>query len=400
MRTAHRDKFQYRAGLYGSGGSVLEQTDLGGELPDDYVFLDGARVAAVDAGGNSRQLGSATSRAGARCRRSKPRRQATNGSRCSKRRLCRLYASFGDALGSTRVEEEIASGASSPTLVFDADYHPFGSERDFTSTIDPNFKFTGKQRDPETGLDDFGARFYSPVMGRFLTPDWSAAPEAVPYANLNNPQSLNLYGYVGDNPLTFTDADGHCWWFFCAIKDGIVHLGEDLIANFPSQAPDLTPDVATSVTYLYLPSAAEAKSAVKDSGGGSHGEWIYDQKTGLLSHVSPDGNVDLVGVGYSGFGKWHNDPTMQGVKNEGPIPQGGWHIGPQELVVTSANHALRGALPLSPLPGTNTFGRTGFLIHGDNQYQNLTASQGCVIMGSGMRDEVGQSPDRTLMVVP
>jgi hypothetical protein len=42
-----------------------------------------------------------------------------------------------------------------------------------------------------------------------MTPDWSAAPEAVPYANLENPQSLNLYSYVLNNPVTGTDADGH-----------------------------------------------------------------------------------------------------------------------------------------------------------------------------------------------
>ena len=48
-------------------------------------------------------------------------------------------------------------------------------------------------------------------MGRFLSPDWSAKVEPVPYAKLDNPQSLNLYTYVGNNPLIHIDADGHCW---------------------------------------------------------------------------------------------------------------------------------------------------------------------------------------------
>jgi hypothetical protein len=48
-------------------------------------------------------------------------------------------------------------------------------------------------------------------MGRWMSPDWAAKPEAVPYSILDNPQSLNLYGYVLNNPLSRADADGHCW---------------------------------------------------------------------------------------------------------------------------------------------------------------------------------------------
>lgn len=42
-----------------------------------------------------------------------------------------------------------------------------------------------------------------------MSPDWAANAEAVPYANLENPQTLNLYGYVGNNPLTNVDSTGH-----------------------------------------------------------------------------------------------------------------------------------------------------------------------------------------------
>jgi RHS repeat-associated protein len=65
--------------------------------------------------------------------------------------------------------------------------------------------FTGKQRDAETNLDDFDARYYSSQMGRFMSADWSAVPAPVPYANLTNPQTLNLYAIVRDNPETFAD---------------------------------------------------------------------------------------------------------------------------------------------------------------------------------------------------
>src|SRR5437016_10268538 len=71
------------------------------------------------------------------------------------------------------------------------------------------FKFTGKERDSESGLDNFGARYDSSSMGRFITPDWSDEPEPVPYADLGIPQTLNLYAFTGNNPISGTDYDGH-----------------------------------------------------------------------------------------------------------------------------------------------------------------------------------------------
>jgi RHS repeat-associated protein len=65
------------------------------------------------------------------------------------------------------------------------------------------------QQGTVTGLDYFGARYFSGAQGRFTTPDWSAKPQPIPYADLNNPQSLNLYAYVRNNPLTNRDPDGH-----------------------------------------------------------------------------------------------------------------------------------------------------------------------------------------------
>jgi RHS repeat-associated protein len=69
--------------------------------------------------------------------------------------------------------------------------------------------FTGKERDAETGLDYFGARYFSAAQGRFTSPDWSENPRPIPYADLTDPQTLNLYGYVRNNPLSKADPDGH-----------------------------------------------------------------------------------------------------------------------------------------------------------------------------------------------
>jgi RHS repeat-associated protein len=65
---------------------------------------------------------------------------------------------------------------------------------------------TGKERDTESGLDYFGARYYGSSMGRWMSPD---ANDNGDYSDSSNPQSWNLYSYVLNNPLTHTDADGH-----------------------------------------------------------------------------------------------------------------------------------------------------------------------------------------------
>src|SRR5258708_32295809 len=111
-----------------------------------------------------------------------------------------------DSLGSSRVV------AGPGAVCYDGDFTPFGGERAYTSTCSQNYKFEGKERDTETQNDDFGAREYSWRFGRWLSSDWSAVPEPVPYANLTNPQTLNLYSMVHDDPESFADLDGHTSW--------------------------------------------------------------------------------------------------------------------------------------------------------------------------------------------
>jgi RHS repeat-associated protein len=64
-------------------------------------------------------------------------------------------------------------------------------------------KFTGKERDSESGLDDFGARYYASTMGRFVTPDPLMAS-----THVSDPQTWNRYAYALNNPLRYVDPDG------------------------------------------------------------------------------------------------------------------------------------------------------------------------------------------------
>src|ERR1017187_5065920 len=84
------------------------------------------------------------------------------------------------------------------------------------STMQPGYSydavcytFTGKERDSESGLDEFGARYYASSLGRFMTPDWAAKPVTVPCAKFGDPHSLNLYSYVENGPVNRIDPDGH-----------------------------------------------------------------------------------------------------------------------------------------------------------------------------------------------
>jgi RHS repeat-associated protein len=111
-----------------------------------------------------------------------------------------------DMLGSSRTMVQ----AGQTSVCFDADFLPFGYEKDVTTTCTQSYKFESKERDTETLNDDFGARYYTFRLGRWLSADWSSVPAPVPYANLTNPQTLNLYAMVSDNPESFADLDGHC----------------------------------------------------------------------------------------------------------------------------------------------------------------------------------------------
>ena len=67
-------------------------------------------------------------------------------------------------------------------------------------------EFGGKERDAETGLDNFGARYYGGAQGRFTSPDPKIIPNAV-----YDPQSWNKYGYIRNNPLRYVDPNGEDW---------------------------------------------------------------------------------------------------------------------------------------------------------------------------------------------
>lgn len=118
--------------------------------------------------------------------------------------------------------------------------------------------------------------------------------------------------------------------------------------------------------------------------------WIYEQSTGRLKTPMEM----TITSGYSGAPGAVNNPGMQSIKDVGCIPRGWYTFGePMDTV----DHGPE-AIPLTPDPDNEMFGRSGFYMHGDNMHVNETASEGCVIMPRFARDAVVRSEDKRLLV--
>jgi RHS repeat-associated protein len=178
-----------------SGLDALLETDAAGNNPTEYVFFGGKRTARRDPGGS-------------------------------------VFYYFADHLGTSRVQTT-AAGA----VCYDADYYPFGGERAVTNACPNGYKFTGKERDSESSMDYFLARYYSSASGRFMIPDWNSRPVNVPYADFRDPQTLNLYAYLTGNPLNSVDPDGHCGPLCAGVIGGAVGAA----ASLATQALDDEP---------------------------------------------------------------------------------------------------------------------------------------------------------------
>src|ERR1700743_3163455 len=111
---------------------IVAESDLAGTTTSEYVFFDGERVA---------------------------RRDGVNGAGG-------VFYYFSDHLKTASVITD-ASG----NIKAESDYYPWGGELQFTNDDSNHYKFTGKERDSESGLDSFPVRYYGSSIGRWVTPD-------------------------------------------------------------------------------------------------------------------------------------------------------------------------------------------------------------------------------------
>lgn len=161
----------------GIDGAVLDESDSSGNLTDEFVYFGGKRVAHRDISGGT------------------------------------LHFYAQDMIGSSRL-----IFSSSGIVCYSADFYPHGGERPHVNTCNDSYKFTGNERDTESGLDYVIARHYTPSIGRFMTPDTHAG-------QIQNPQTLNLYAYSLNSPEIFVDPSGNDCVYF----------------NTPSGEPEVVP---------------------------------------------------------------------------------------------------------------------------------------------------------------
>jgi hypothetical protein len=98
---------------------------------------------------------------------------------------------------------------------------------------------------------------------------------------------------------------------------------------------------------------------------------------------------------YSGIGEAKNNPDMEEVHGQGPTPRGMYSFGQPYDDPTGLGRLV---MHLDPLPGTDTFGRSAFRIHGDSLEHPGQASHGCIIVPHDLRVHISQAHDRIMKV--
>jgi RHS repeat-associated protein len=156
---------------YDKEGRVISETDQNGNRIRDNVYLNGKLVAEIGSSGE-----------------------------------IRFYHT--DPAGTPLAMTDVNG-----SVVWRADYRPFGEEQIITEAVSNNYQFTGKEKDEETGLHYFGARYLESKIGRFVSPDPVGAVDSrtgsINEKVLRNPQRINLYAYALNNPYRYIDLDGN-----------------------------------------------------------------------------------------------------------------------------------------------------------------------------------------------
>jgi RHS repeat-associated protein len=163
-------------------------------------------------------------------------------------------------------------------------YFPFGQEVRVTADAD-KLKFTGHERDGRS-LDYMHARYYDPLMGRFLSvdPPWESA-------DLKKPQSWNRYAYVLNNPVNLTDPDGKCPFCVQVLKELAVDF---VVDGSPTGSADLPKDPAQRAAYAREMQQWRLEQRAKEIHGALPEATQRRTTTAVAEVTNPDGSKQIL----------------------------------------------------------------------------------------------------------
>ena len=247
-----------------------------------------------------------------------------------------FHYALADWLETKRVQYSLTEGTESLYSSL-----PFGDSLTSTGGDATDRHFTSKERDIESGLDYFGVRYYASSTGRFISPDWAEKPEAVPYSDLMNPQSLNLYGYVGNNPLSKADDNGHCPECMVLADEALQYVSETPAGQAVGNAIGIAGAALGGFIATHASEIVDSYTDAVSRGIGSTGVYvgpIYNQNSPQPGPASPaaalPGNDSLHAPG--------DVPDDQTVVRGGQssIPSSGTFSGAQGATVEEAGKGV------------------------------------------------------------
>jgi RHS repeat-associated protein len=274
---------------YGSGGEILAETSLAGTINEEYIYFAGQRIARVD-----RPSGT-------------------------------VHYYFSNHIGSHTMITS-ATGACEQ----DIDYFPYGGVvTDHCPNVSQRYKFTGKERDSESGLDNFGARYNASSMGRFMTPDPSNLS-----VDFWLPQTWNRYAYALNNPLAVVDRNGLWPWYIHneIIDEAFPGLSKSQLQSLKTASANVDKDQSPAGSYKHGMGNGDAVNNTTTPGDTSdyihqneqtaeqvQADWIASGHTGIApGAMTAFGNAlhtvtDMTSPAHEGYQLWYGTWDFFGV---------------------------------------------------------------------------------------
>ena len=249
------------------------------------------------------------------------------------------YYRHSDWLGSSRL-----ASTPSQTVYSDTAYAPFGQTYASTPS-NPDTSFTGMNQDTVPTVDDFPAREYGALTGRWPSPD----PLGIGAVDPTDPQSWNRYAYVRNSPLSLTDPNG---------MDYEVCVGGDYGYGSSDVPGDCQVYAGSNMTELNSELPCGLYTQGNDNYGGINGTGFCGYEGAMVGTYvyfgQGGGGGSSGGDGGNGGGVGGSNGGSNGENPNGGGPINYWPEGGPKIPVGLAALILPSNCALDPTCGTGT----------------------------------------------